>query len=548
MIRSAISAACLLALAPLARAQIQAYSIEGDNGFRPGWSVCWVGDVDGDGNSDWATSDPKYSGNRGQVRVHSGATGAQLGQFVGLGAQDWLGTCIAELGDVDGDGAPEVLALAAAPARALALSTGTWTIVLEAPLASWDDQMSMSGLGDVNGDGVPDFAAGDYGFGGSGRVWVHSGADGALIHTLFPSSADLYFGASVAGPGDLDGDGRGEILVGAPFGEASVHFFRGAARLYRGSNGTLWRSHLGGMSDGNGKTVEELGANVAGVGDFDLDGVPDYAAQSNYPGDQAVAYSGATGDVIHVFGNTGLGSEGAVAFASAGDVNGDGKPELLIEGFNTQWISLITLRNGAPPWEVLDKLWKPYMPGPLVSGRDVDGDGHPDLLLGERHYLDDIGGSLLEPTQHAPGRTRLLGLRGMESYVARACTTTLNSSGEPGRIWTHGSLSASDDALAMISWNLPANQIGLVYFGTASVQVPYGNGIRCVGGQALRLSPGLIGANGVLVTDVPLGPGTLPPTLLQPGVPVWFQCWFRDTPGGGAGFDYSDSVQVTLAP
>ncbi len=547
MLRTALASPLLLALAPLASAQIQTYAIEGDNGFRPGWSVCWVGDVDGDGKSDWATSDPTYSGNRGQIRVHSGATGAQLGQFVGLGAQDWLGTSIAELGDVDGDGAPELLAIAASPGRALALSTASWTIVLEVQLATWDDHMSLSGLGDVNGDGVPDFAAGDYSFSGQGMVWVHSGADGALIHTLFPSGGDLYFGASVAGPGDLDGDGRGEILVGAPFGEASVHFFRGAARLYRGSNGTLWRSHLGGMGDGNGKTIEELGQNVAAVGDFDLDGVQDYAAQSGYSGDQAVVYSGATGAQLHVYGNSGTGSEGAVALAGAGDVNGDGKPELLIEGFNTQWISLVTLRNGAPPWEVLDRLWKPYTAGPLVSGRDVDGDGHPDLLLGERYYLDDVG-SILEPTQHAPGRTRLMGLRGLGAYVARECTTTLNSSGEPARIWTHGSLSAAEDALAMISWNLPPNQIGLVFLGTAPVQVPYGNGIRCVGGQALRLSPGIIGANGVLVTEVPLGPGTLPPMLLQPGAPAWFQCWFRDTPGGGAGFDYSDSVQVILAP
>lgn len=109
--RSALLAVVLsAALAPAAAAQILHQAVEGVPGFRPGEQVAWVGDVDGDGLTDWATSDSSHMAgslvNAGQVRVHSGATGQLLGQVTGSLADGRLGLRLAGLGDVDGDGLP----------------------------------------------------------------------------------------------------------------------------------------------------------------------------------------------------------------------------------------------------------------------------------------------------------------------------------------------------------------------------------------------------------------------------------------------------------
>lgn len=543
--------AALGCAAPFARAQIQTYAVEGDSGFRPGEVLGWVGDVDGDGRPDWATGQPTYSAggllNAGAVRVHSGATGTLLAQVEGAAANDRLGSQIAELGDVDGDGAPEFLVTSGPTSpgtRVLAISPATWTPVLTVVLATDESTvLSLSGVGDVDADGVADFAAGDPFFAtGDGAVWVHSGASGALLHTLSPPEYHGQIGWDVAGPGDLDGDGRAEILVGAPFAFGLVHFFRGAAVVFRGSNGSILRAHLGGQGDPNGYTLEELGGGVVGVGDVDQDGVPDYAAQSRWPGNQALLFSGASGALLHFY--TGLGQGGgSYDLAAAGDVDGDGITDLLVGGAGLADTAEIHLRSGAPPYGLIDTFWTPFLAGRFVAGPDADGDGSPDLLLGEANFVDSKGA-----LKHNPGRTSLHGLHDLAAEARRDCTTTPNSTGESAHLWPDGSLSFADDALAMQSWNLPPGNVALVYFGTAPASTPFGNGIRCVGGQTLRLSPGLASADGVLETPVSLDPSGLPATLLQPGAPVWFQCWFRDPAAGGAAFDFSDSVRVTLAP
>ncbi len=74
---------------------------------------------------------------------------------------------------------------------------------------------SVAGLGDLDGDGIGEFAAGAP---GTNRVYVMSGADQSVIHTLQDPYAftGKRFGYSVRGVGDMNGDGIEEIAVGAP--------------------------------------------------------------------------------------------------------------------------------------------------------------------------------------------------------------------------------------------------------------------------------------------------------------------------------------------
>lgn len=160
---------------------------------------------------------------------------------------------------------------------------------------------SVTSLGDLNGDGVPEIAVGatgdDTAASGAGAVWIlflnadgTVGAQRKITEGVNGFSGDLdagdNFGASVAGLGDIDGDGIGDLAVGALGDDADdnlVAFQHGAAWiLLLNADGTVKSqvrlgAETGGVLEGQVLPGDQFGTAVGALGDVDGNNVPDLA-------------------------------------------------------------------------------------------------------------------------------------------------------------------------------------------------------------------------------------------------------------------------------
>lgn len=293
---------------------------------------------------------------------------------------------IAVIGDVDGDDISDVLAgwtggwsnpkTGGEFSGAAVFSGKTGEIIRvhtpDVRAFGW----SVAALGDINGDGSPDYGIGTREIYGAPRVTVYDGISGAVMHnfTLGDTGQVEQQGALVAGPGDLDGDGRADILVGYPA--------QNQARIYSGRTGAVLHTFVGtdygvteqfglAVAGGAGLNPESLnGADLTGTGgrDFLIVGPAAIFAFSGTSTDDVYSiplatpivsgeipnlaitrgvlagdadevillrngtlnvHDGATGTVARTFTGT-IELPFSGAFAVVGDLNGDGVRELAI--------------------------------------------------------------------------------------------------------------------------------------------------------------------------------------------------------------------------
>jgi len=206
---------------------IRKYSGQIDHGYF-GCDLANVGDTDGDGIPDHLIGEvgnDTLGSSTGAAYLYSGATGTLINQWIGVAANSRFGESLAAVGDIDLDGAGDfaISAMFEAPAgHARVYSGGTGVILHDFALfeASEVFGRSIAGGGDVNGDGVPDIVVGSDRFylagGYTGLSHVFSGADGRELQRFEPNSPDGRFGLAVASLGDIDLDGFSDFAVGAP--------------------------------------------------------------------------------------------------------------------------------------------------------------------------------------------------------------------------------------------------------------------------------------------------------------------------------------------
>lgn len=226
-----------------------------ENG-KMGAAVAGLADVDGDGVPDVAVGVPgKDIGgedgvrNVGLVYLFSGKTGAVIRTLNhpdqgGDEAGAAFGSALANTSDVDGDGTSDVLIGAPGEGHVFVFSgkTGKLLFDIRSPITEnlHSFGAAVAGGKDFNGDGKPDFVVGSpYSEGFRGAAYIFNGSDGSLQRSLLPEHRQYFakFGSSLCVSGDLTGDRRPDVAVGAPGQNVNGLLQAGAISIFDGRRG-----------------------------------------------------------------------------------------------------------------------------------------------------------------------------------------------------------------------------------------------------------------------------------------------------------------------
>jgi hypothetical protein len=313
-------------------------------------------------------------------------------------------------GDIDGDGYIDAVVTAptdnwgpvdclgalyafAGPVSGSANSwQARWGTLCPSQLAGAFDFGVALAVGDINGDGTDDVVVGapagmDATNHQTGAVYVYIGAN--TVWDQLPLQATLTgtfdggrFGAAVA-IGDVDGDGRNDVIVGAPADGAGV------IRAYR-SLGSAWLSSTP-TSITQGATGDQLGAALA-VADFNGDGYGDVLAGAPNATQKgsAVVFAGASTGLTSttLWSTTGTSAFGRFGSTVAiADLGGDTRPDIAVGAPSAQSGSVQIFINAANSISTtaaatVSRGTNGARFGASIAATDTDADGRVDLVVG----------------------------------------------------------------------------------------------------------------------------------------------------------------------
>jgi hypothetical protein len=397
-----------------------------------GLTVASAGDVNGDGLADVIVGANYYTngqnsegaaflyyGNLAGIDVDAGAV------FEGNQADASMGVSVASVGDVNGDGFSDVAVganfydLGQSDEGATFVYHGAARGVSTTPEAAFEVNQAAANLGcsvasagDVNGDGYSDMIIGanrfDNGQTDEGAAFLYHGGPLGLgpsfATQLECNQANANFGFAVAGAGDVNGDGYGDVVVGADFYD-NGQLDEGALFVYQGSATGILSSPVRRME--SDQAGARLGYAVASAGDINGDGYADVIAGAPYfdnnENDEGAAftYHGDSAGIITTFSHriesNQVGALLGGSVASAGDVNGDGKSDVIVgaiaydQGQTDEGAAFVhhgsVLGINVVAATVLE-MNQPNanMGQDVASAGDVNGDGFSDVIVGASRY------------------------------------------------------------------------------------------------------------------------------------------------------------------
>lgn len=325
----------LLSCASPLSAQSTLFDVTGAVADSYGQCCDLVGDMNGDGKGEFLVGawrdDNGTLTDAGSVFVYSGADGTLLTTIQGTGADDHMGFGSSAAGDVNGDGYLDVCAAA--------------------------DEDNVAGIG-----------------ANAGSATIVSGLDGSVLYTFNGVSSSDLFGWSTAALGDVNGDGRDDVLVGALNAEdVSSPSNAGSLTVFSGADGSLlWRVF-------GDAVAAQLGSNVGRVGDVNADGRADFAGVQ---GNTVRVFSGADGSEL--LRRTASGN--ALIVSGGLDANADGFDDVLVgsgsANTNTGRVQVVSGRDNTVLWTVLGDATGDQLGAGVVGCGDLDGDGYGDWAAG----------------------------------------------------------------------------------------------------------------------------------------------------------------------
>ena len=347
--------------------------------------------------------------------------------LLGASAGERFGTSIAFFNDVDGIGNPGVAvgATAAGPSgknnagSVYVISLKYVQVLYRLDGKQNDDQFgrALAAIGDLDGDKVADFAVGAplgdvEGFTDAGYIGIYSGIDGKQLDYYTGTTNGFRLGHSLAGPGDLDSDGIPDYALGTPFASHDGKDDSGLVIIALSGNSPVDRQLLTIYGEAAG---DYFGWTIAGIGDVNGDQVADIAVGA--PGvkssgeiniGRVYVLSGNDGAILYRIDGREPGEQFGYSITGTGDINGDlsadlvvGAPEVDLNGkshpllpgsyttsagsayvFSGKDGSLIFKLEGSPPG---------FAFGFSVASGDVNGDSLSDIIVGDPSAMQNHG-------------------------------------------------------------------------------------------------------------------------------------------------------------
>jgi hypothetical protein len=387
------------------------------------------GDFNGDGNTDMAVSDYYGANSNGDYGagtievfygpISSGSAITADAIIEGDASGDYLGYDMANIGDLDGDGADEIVtgayynssgAYKAGTAYVFAGPTSaTSSFASSAAMGSvsGDETYAYFGwgvanIGDIDGDGANDMAIGAAGYddngSSSGRVYVY-GSDGN-DHVIYGANYYDYIGRydALSGLGDLDGDGYSDWAMSSSNANSST----GGVWVYYGGTSVAWTSTADAAATFSASSsYTYFGSRVDGGEDLDGDGYTDMMVNDEigtyiWTGG-ATRLTDADASSIDITDSSISYGYFDMSDTSIADYNGDGAADVTLTNYqNASYTGAVWTFNGplsAGSYDVMDadsslvgSGTSSYF-GRANGAGDFNGDGSIDLAIGA--YGDD---------------------------------------------------------------------------------------------------------------------------------------------------------------